>query len=327
VKLRLVLASFLLLLAACGGGGSPAAAGGPAGAGTDVNDGHRLLTADEAVDLARYRAWHYQDVGVVAGVPQAREVLVSRLPWSEARDFLKRVDPSRFKKVYVPRTRPYLVDDTEVFVVLVRGPVISDRGSVVADSLAMVVDRRARVVYFEIGAPWDKAVPPHAQAMATSAGPRLQDVSLARAQNEISGTPLVEPRKLPGGISLLQININPGGTEVDPSQASFAQTSVTLIYSDGAQRPRIWLSQAAFLHKPRLSGTPTPVVIGASNGFRYRIDQDGRHILAFAWERGDRSLYLAADRGSDLTEEGVLATAASIVVEGARPPTPVAASP
>ncbi len=156
-----------------------------------------------------------------------------------------------------------------------------------------------------------------------AAGPKLQDVSLARAQNEIAGTPLVEPKKLPQGITLTQININPVGTPVEPTRATFAYTSVTFIYSDGTQKPRVWISQATFLHSPRVSGTATSVAIGDARGLRYVIEQDGRRLIAFGWLRGDRSLYLAAEPGSDLTEDAVQGIGASVVVEGPRPPVPV----
>ncbi len=148
MRLRLAFASLLLVFTACGGAGNATNAVGPEDQGAQANDGPRLLSAEEAVDLARYRSWIYPDVGVVAGVPKAREVLVSRLLWSEARPFLGRVDPSRLKKgEYVSpagKDRPPLPgSSSEVFVVVVRGPVVSDRGKVVADSLALVVDRHA----------------------------------------------------------------------------------------------------------------------------------------------------------------------------------------
>jgi hypothetical protein len=323
VDLRLILASLILLLAACGG--QPAAGlGGVAGARNEVFDGHQLLTAEEAVDLARFRGWHYRDVGVVSGVPTAREVLVSRLPWSEARAFLKRVDPEGYNSAHFPGGSPGVADETEVFLVVVRGPVLSDRGKVVADSMGMVVDRQARVLYLRVGKPWSSETPPKAEAMPVRTGPKLQDVSLARAQNEIAGTPLGEPRKLPSGLTLTQININPSGTEVDPSMATFAYMSVTFVYSD-TKRPRVWLSQTSFLQKPRVSGTSTSVTIGEAMGRRYVVDRDGRRLIAFEWLRGDRSLYLAAESGSDLAEDTVKAFGASVVVEGQRPPVPVAA--
>jgi hypothetical protein len=269
---------------------------------------------------------------VVAGVPKAREVLVSRLFWSEARPFLEHVDPAGLKKAEcvspARKDRPPLPGaSSEVFVVVVRGPVVSDRGKVVADSLAMVVDRHAYVIYLVIGKPWDTVTPPRAKATPLTAKNKLQDVSLARAQNEIGDVPLVEPNKLPDGLGLTQINVNPPGTAVDLTGATFDFTSVTFIYSDRTHRPRLWISQTIFLYDARVSGTTTSVAIGQARGRRYLMQRAGGQIAAFAWGRGDRSLYLAGEIGSDLSEEALVSTAASIVVEGGRPPVPSAASP
>jgi hypothetical protein len=320
------------MFTACGGGGTATNAGGPEIQGAQANDRSRLLSAEEAVDLARYRGWIYPDVGVVAGVPKAREVFVSKLLWSEARPFLERVDPSGLKKAeYVPparKDRPPLPDpSSEVFVVVVRGSVVSDRGKVVADSLAMVVDRHAFVIYLVIGKPWDTVTPPRAQAMPLTAKNQLQDVSLARAQNEIGGVPLVEPKELPASLGLTQINVNPPDAAVDPTGATFDYTSVTFIYSDRIHRSRLWISQTVFLYDAHVSGTTTSVTIGQAGGRRYLRQRDGGEIIAFAWGRGDRSLYLAGEIGTDLTEEALVSTAASIIVEGGRPPVPSAASP
>jgi len=330
MRLRLVFASLLLVFTACGGAGSATNANGSENPGAHANGDSRLLSAEEAVDLARYRSRIYPDVGVVAGVPEAREVLVSRLLWSEARPFLERVDPSGLKKAeYVPPARkdrpPLPGSSSEVFVVVVRGPVVSDRGKVVADSLAMVVDRHAYVIYLAIGKPWDTLTPPRAKAMPLTAKNTLQDVSLARAQNEIGGVPLVEPKQLPAGFGLTQINVNPPGAVIDPTGATFEYTSVTFISSDRTHRPRLWISQTVFLYDTHVSGTTTSVAIGQARGRRYLTQRDGGQIVALAWGRGDRSLYLAGEIGSDLTEEALVSTAASIIVEGGRPPVPSAA--
>jgi hypothetical protein len=332
MRLRLAFASLLLVLTACGGAGTAANVGGPENQGAQTKGGSRLLSAEEAVDLARYRSWIYPNVGAIAGVPKAREVLVSRLLWSDARPFLERVDPSGLKKAeFVPPTRkdtpPLPGSSSEVFVVVVRGPVVSDRGKVVADSLAMVVDRHAFVIYLVIGKPWDTVTPPRAQAMPLTAKNKLQDVSLARAQNEIGGMPLVEPKQLPASLGLTQINVNPPGAAVDPTGATFDFTSVTFIYSDQTNRLRLWISQTIFLYDAHVSGTTTSVAIGRARGRRYLMQRDGGQIVAFAWGRGNRSLYLAGEIGADLGEEALVSTAASIIVEGGRPPVPSTAPP
>ncbi len=332
MQLRLVFLSLLLLLTACGRVSETAGGAGPGSHGDELADGPRLLTAEEAIDLARYRGWHDPTVGVIAGVPNPTEVLVSRLPWSEARALLRRVDPSGLQRSeYVPPARKdqpkSLEPSTEVFFVVVRGPVLSDQGKVVADSVAMVVDRHAFVAYLAIGRPWDRVTPPGAQAMPLTTAHKLQDVSLARAQNEIGGVPLVEPKKLPEGMALTQINVNPPGARVDPTSATFDFTSVTFIYRDQTHRARVWISQTVFLYKPHVRTQATSVAIGNASGERYAMQQDGRQLIAFAWERGDRSLYLAGEVGTDLREDALVDMAASIVVDGPRPAVPIAASP
>jgi hypothetical protein len=152
-------------------------------------------------------------------------------------------------------------------------------------------------------------------------------VSLARAQNEIGGVPLVEPERLPAGLSLTHINVNSPGAAVDPTGATFDYASVTFIYSDRTDRPRLWISQTVFLYDAHVSGMPTSVAIGQARVHRYLIQTDAGQIVAFAWGRGDRSLYLAGEVGTDLTEEALVRTAASMLVEGDRPPVPSAASP
>jgi len=211
--------------------------------------------------------------------------------------------------------------------VVVRGPVVSDRGEVVADSLALVVDRHGYVIYLAIGKPWDTVTPRQAKAMPLTAKSNLQGVSLARAQNEIGGVPLVEPKQLPAGLGLTRINVNPRGAAVDPTGATFDYTSVTFIFSDRTHRPRLWISQTIFLYDAHASGTTTSVAIGQARGRRYLMHRDEGQIVALAWGRGDRSLYLAGEIGSDLTEEALVRTAASIIVEGGRPPVPSPTSP
>jgi hypothetical protein len=330
MRLWLGLACVLCLLAACGGSGTavPAGPGIPAG---QASEGPRLLTALEAVDLARYRGWHYPQVGVISGVPNAREVFVSRLTWKDARALLKEVDPAGLKRFEAaPKARrngpPPPAQSAQVFIVVVRGPVLSDQGKIVADSLAMVVDRHARVIYLAAGKPWDGVTPPHAEAISPAIAHKVQDVSLARAQNEIGGVPLVEPGKLPEGFALAQVNINQSGSPVDPTETSFDYTNVTLIYGDREHQARLWISQAVFLHQPRVSGQATSVAIGKAHGKRYVMQKEGRRLIAFAWESGDRSLYLVGEVSPDLTEEALVGTATSIVVDGQRPPLPSAAS-
>ncbi len=76
MRLRLAFASLLLVFTGCGGAVTASNAAGVESQGAQANGAPRLLSAEEAVDLARYRSWIYPNVGVVAGVPKARQVLV-----------------------------------------------------------------------------------------------------------------------------------------------------------------------------------------------------------------------------------------------------------
>jgi hypothetical protein len=278
------------------------------------------LQPDEAVDLARFRGWH-TDQADIAGVPQASAAFAAQLTAAQAYDFITQVE--------APDHRQPLsglgTSDTPVLFVVVRGPVSGGDDKILGDSLAIVFREDGRLVYASIGSPWDHVTPPGAGARPLHAAPQLTDVSRARAQQEF-GTPLFDPRQVPAGLALQEININPAGTQVDPGlvPVRFSMESVTYIYADAAGRPRLWFTQtdalADFLAPPDAVPEPT-------DGRRYSGTWHDHPFVGVAWKRNtpstQRWLYLSAELGADLTEAMVAETGAPLAATVPSTPTAV----
>ena len=51
------------------------------------------------------------------------------------------------------------------------------------------------------------------------------------------GEPLVEPVKVPAGLTLQQLTINPVKSAIDPLAATIDNSSVTYVYADASGQP------------------------------------------------------------------------------------------
>ncbi|MBI3942063.1 MAG: hypothetical protein HY326_03550 [Chloroflexi bacterium] len=270
----------------------------------------RFLTAEEAVDLARYRGWLVP--GGVATVPEASEVLLAEMSWVDAKEFLEASSSVGF---YPGAGRDRATD--RVFFVVVRGRVSNSMAGgapILGTSLAMVLDKEAHAFYIGIGSPWGSLAPPASQQVPLQDVPNFQMVSYARAQNEFGS--LIEPLYLPQNLSLQRIDINPQPGRVDPSEGVLDRGSITFTYVDTAGEPRVWLTQTWLVSQPQVDVPGSAIQVSNHQGTRYsrqiKGGKNSRQILSLAWQPGDRWIYLSAILGPDLTEAAVLDIAMSI---------------
>ncbi|MPZ14865.1 MAG: hypothetical protein GEU73_10665 [Chloroflexi bacterium] len=254
------------------------------------------LTAEDVVDLARYRGWNVGDQAVY--VPSVREALLAQMMWSEARDVLHRLHSPDLDS-----SRTVDSPDGAVLFVVLRGAVVAgtdDNAEAVAESLAMVFTRRGEVRYRGIGPPWDRADPPGSRRVAVTDGPKLDAVSHARAEVELGGA-LARPQA-PPVLSRGRIAVNPPGSHVDPTGAVVDRRSATFVYTDADQQPTVWVTQTSVLAELQVDGAGSRARPGCPPGVRYEWQDDRTGLLAFAWQQSDRLIVLSARLDTVISE-------------------------
>jgi hypothetical protein len=267
------------------------------------------LSLTEAADLAVSHGWVVD--GAPAFVPEPSEVLVANLSRREARDY--------FDALRVPAVLPSggLADYLDrTLIVVAHGTVtngLDARAAPRGDGLVLVLGADGVSRYVAIGSPWDKAIPPGARAIPTDSQPSLNDVSQARARIELAGNDPVELPSPPGDLALKKIVINAEKLPIDPSGTWFDGRSVTLIYTDGTGRFRLWLTQAAAGDDPRVLGHPFLQTGADRRVTRYAWHAGAWEIDGFAWRYRGRSMFLTAEQGEDLTIVTITKTVYTLV--------------
>ncbi len=293
---------------------------GSAGAGTDpapftvvgvpfAPDLLRELTPDEAADIACFGGRQLPD-GTHAYVGHQREIIVAAMTQGEARAFLE----AHAERAMT--TAIALDPGVPVYLVIVRGTVTDRLGGperYLGDALALVVDRRNRASYASVGPQWRMATPAGGARVPTRLVPATRGLSVARAYGAIDGGALLIPRAPPPGLAPRALLRNGVAVGVDPSGATAATVSVTVVYADSVGEPHLWFTQAAGdIGMPSVGSAPTAVQIAGADGARYAWQQGERRFVTLVWRRGERRLYLTVEVGTDWTEAAALQFADSL---------------
>ena len=295
-----------IVVVACSGG-SPTPTGTSASEEPiqgSVGEGPPLfLSPDEAVDLARFMSW-FCDEGVL-DVRRADEALVSEMTGEEADDFLTAIGQT-------PLSREHYTRPDRLLLVVLRGELscsLSPDGPPTDNSLAMVFPLGEGSMYFlGLGPPWDSTAPPNAVQMPVRDAPKLRNVSLARA-----GWPATahRPDYVPDGLFLSQVNLNPAGTSVDGSGATFDSSGVSLIYRNGNGETALVLSSSGCRANPAVTGEASPLQVGPAQGWLYRSGPDTESLV---WRQRERVFLLMTDLGTGVTRDQAVRVARSITV-------------
>ncbi len=269
----------------------------------------RELTPDEAADIACFDGRRLAD-GTPAYVGHQREIIVAAMTQGAARAFLETHGERGMS------TAVALDPAVPVYLVVVRGAVTDRLGGPerpLGDALALVIDRRDRAAYASVGPQWATDAPVGGTRVPPRLVPAARGLSLARAYGALDGVPLLAPGTTPPGLIPSGILRNVAGVGVDPSRATVATVSVTVVYADSAGEPRLWLTQAdGDIGVPPTGSAPTPVQIAGTAGLRHAWQQGERRFVTLVWRRGDRRLYLTVELGAERTEAAALRFADSL---------------
>lgn len=266
------------------------------------------LSPDEAADVACF-AGQATAQGDRAYVGHQRQILVAELTQRTAEQFLTA------QNVAAPRSPVALDPNTPLYFVIVRGTVTDRLGGAertLGGALAVIVDRQNHTTYADINERWNSLAPATARDVAPRLVPRLNNVSVARAQGALGAT-VVGPSSVPVGLTLQGVNINRSNTQVDPSGAySSTPNSVTSVYSDTAAEPQLWLSQATVPFELGANRTARSLPVGSTTGHYSVREQGASSIATLVWQDGDRWFCLTARLSAAITEQDLLGTAVAV---------------
>ncbi len=269
----------------------------------------RELTPEEAADIACFDGRRLAD-DTPAYVGHQREIIVAAMTQGAARTFLEAHGERGMSTVVA------LDPGVPVYLVIVRGTVTDRLGGaerVLGDALTLVVDRRNRAAYASVGPQWATAAPAGGGHVPPRLASAARGLSLARAYGTLDGGGLLAPSATLPGLAPGALLRNAAAVGVDPSRATVATVSVTVVYVDPAGEPRLWLTQAnGDIGVPPTGSAPTPVQIAGTEGLHHAWQQGERRFVTLVWRRGDRRLYLTVELGAGRTEAAALRFADSL---------------